>query len=77
MKQATPRKANTDQALELLDTRAIAELLPPELAQGMRVRRRRYVPRRPPPTPSFPRRFRNRQHPEAAAAYSLEVVTGA
>lgn len=34
MKQATLRKL-TDQALELLDTCAIAELLPPELAQGM------------------------------------------
>ncbi|ELE7308179.1 ATP-dependent DNA helicase RecG, partial [Salmonella enterica] len=34
VKQATLRKL-TDQALELLDTCAIAELLPPELAQGM------------------------------------------
>ncbi len=34
IKQATLRKL-TDQALELLDTCAIAELLPPELAQGM------------------------------------------
>lgn len=34
MKQATLRKL-TDQALELLETCAIAELLPPELAQGM------------------------------------------
>ncbi|WP_313081316.1 ATP-dependent DNA helicase RecG [Atlantibacter sp.] len=34
IKQATLRKL-TDQALELLDTSAIAELLPPELAQGM------------------------------------------
>ncbi len=34
VKQATLRKL-TDQALELLDTYAIAELLPPELAQGM------------------------------------------
>lgn len=34
VKQATLRKL-TDQALELLETCAIAELLPPELAQGM------------------------------------------
>lgn len=34
IKQATLRKL-TDQALELLDTCAITELLPPELAQGM------------------------------------------
>lgn len=34
IKQATLRKL-TDQALELLETCAIAELLPPELAQGM------------------------------------------
>ncbi|UNB79610.1 hypothetical protein MJK72_27920 [Klebsiella pneumoniae] len=34
IKQATLRKL-TDQALELLDTCAINELLPPELAQGM------------------------------------------
>lgn len=34
VRQATLRKL-TDQALELLDTCAIAELLPPELAQGM------------------------------------------
>ncbi len=34
IKQTTLRKL-TDQALELLDTCAIAELLPPELAQGM------------------------------------------
>lgn len=34
IKQATLRKL-TDQALELLDTSAIAELLPPELALGM------------------------------------------
>lgn len=34
MKQATLRKL-TDQALDLLDTCAIAELLPPELLQGM------------------------------------------
>ncbi|WP_313824743.1 ATP-dependent DNA helicase RecG [Leclercia sp.] len=34
IKQATLRKL-TDQALELLDTCAIPELLPPELAQGM------------------------------------------
>ncbi len=34
VKQATLRKL-TDQALELLDTCAIAELLPPELARGM------------------------------------------
>ncbi len=34
IKQATLRKL-TDQALELLDTCAIAELLPPELARGM------------------------------------------
>ncbi len=34
IKQATLRKL-TDQALELLETCAISELLPPELAQGM------------------------------------------
>lgn len=34
VKQATLRKL-TDQALDLLDTCAIAELLPPELLQGM------------------------------------------
>lgn len=34
IKQATLRKL-TDQALDLLDTSAIAELLPPELAQGL------------------------------------------
>lgn len=34
IKQATLRKL-TDRALELLETCAIAELLPPELAQGM------------------------------------------
>ena len=34
VRQATLRKL-TDQALDLLDTCAIAELLPPELAQGM------------------------------------------
>lgn len=43
MKQATLRKL-TDQALELLDTCAIAELLPPELAQGMMSLPELYVP---------------------------------
>ncbi len=44
IKQATLRKL-TDQALELLDTCAITELLPPELAQGMmRVCPRRCAP---------------------------------
>ena len=53
IKQATLRKL-TDQALELLDTCAINELLPPELAQGMMsLPEALRTLHRPPPTPTL------------------------
>ena len=62
IKQATLRKL-TDQALELLDTCAIAELLPPELAQGMMsLPEALRTLHRPPPTLQLSD-FESGQHP--------------